>query len=502
MTPTELVLIDLSSIAHPIWHTTQSDPDPNKASHQIVARVRTLTANHPHAAICCDAGRSFRHDISAAYKANRPEHDATLQHQINLAVDQLKRDGFPVWAVKGFEADDLIASATKKALETEGRTVLIVSADKDLLQLVGPRVRAMAAGSGAIAGPEEVAAKFGVLPEQMRDYLTLVGDTSDNVKGARGIGPKKAAELLAKFRTLDRLYEDLDTVGGASLGLPGACIAALKEFKEHFPTTRQLITLRADVELPLQDIDGERRAKAAEDFGSLDLEEDGEDEAESSDREPLPFPPPAAPTASTSSPEAAVADAPAPAADTRMARREPIEAAVAGPVEWQLQPRTMHDARVLATDMHKSQMFSAYGSPAAVLSTVMLGRELGLPAMASLRLIYNVEGRHGLAASLMVALILKSGIAEYFRPVEISEIQATYETLRKGPGNKPFTLTHTIVMAHTAQLVKPNSNWVKVPTDMLVARAQSRLARLIYPDIIGGLYTPEELAEIRESMVA
>jgi hypothetical protein len=170
---------------------------------------------------------------------------------------------------------------------------------------------------------------------------------------------------------------------------------------------------------------------------------------------------------------------------------------VAAPQQWErgLDPRTMGDARILAKDMHDSRMFSAYGTPQAVLSTVMLGRELGLPAMASLRGVHIIEGRHALSAQTMVALILKSGLAEYFRPVSVSPTSVTYETLRKGGAR--FELTHTIEMATTAKLVKPGSNWEKVPTDMLCSRASSRLARLIYPDVVGGLYTPDELLELK-----
>mgnify|MGYP000098853432 CR=1 FL=1 len=98
--------------------------------------------------------------------------------------------------------------------------------------------------------------------------------------------------------------------------------------------------------------------------------------------------------------------------------REP-EVLAAAPSDWerQLDPRSMAQARVLAKDMFDSRMFSAYGTPQGVLSTVMVGRELGLPAMASLRSIHNIDGRHAMSASLMVALILKSGLAEYFEPL-------------------------------------------------------------------------------------
>lgn len=500
----ELVLIDLSSIAHPIWHVSQSEPDPNHTSQQIVARVRSLATGHPHAAICCDSGRSFRREIAATYKANRPAHDAALQHQVMLAREQLAADGFPVWAVASFEADDLIATATTRALADPDVTVLIVSADKDLLQLVGPRVRAMNARDGAILDVDGVKAKFGVAPEQVRDYLSLVGDTADNVKGAPGIGPKKAAELLAQHGTIDGIYTALATHG--SLFKP-AIATSLKTFMADVDTTRKLITLRADADLPFEEIHADRVEKQREtfgDFGAEDMEEERElDSSEATQalrdvlgsalaanvtRKDDPTPPDTA--------------KPADSQPTGLIVREP-DAVLAAPAEWErgLDPRSMKDARMLAKDMFESRMFSAYGSPQAVLSTVMVGRELGLPAMASLRSVHVIEGRHALAASLMVALVLRSGLAEFFEPIEFTDTYATYETKRKGARNA-VKLTHTLEMAVQAGLVKDKSGWAKNPTDMLVARASARLARMVYPDLLAGLYTPEELAEIRETVAA
>lgn len=493
MNTNEIILIDLSSIAHPIWHVTQSDPDPNKASQQIVARVLSLAKGHESVVICCDSGRSFRHDLSAEYKANRPAQEAALHHQIRLAREQLAAEGFPVWAAPGYEADDVIASAVTAITGQGGeRTALVVTADKDLLQLVGPRVRVMKASDGSIADAEAVGQKFGVFPAQMRDYLTLVGDDSDNVKGAKGIGPKKAAEILAKFGTLDEVYAELQAAGAGALGLPPAVVNSLREFQSRMAQTRALVTLRTDVSLPVDDLQKPRVSKAAESFGDFQIDpEDAEDGAD----EPLPQAPavPPAPADTTVQP----ATAAAPASTALATRSADVEMVQAAPGEWerQLDPRTMRDARILAKDMHESRMFSAYGSPQGVLSTIMVGRELGIPAMSSLRSIHNIEGRHALSAQLMVALILRSGFAEYFDPEEFDHQRAVFVTKRRG-ARKEIRLEHTIEMARTAQLVKPNSNWEKVPTDMLVARAQSRLARLVYPDIILNLYTADELEEI------
>lgn len=483
MNETEIVLIDLSSIAHPIWHMCGSNPDQDACATQIVSRVRALASGHKAVAICCDSGKSFRHDISSAYKANRPEQEAALHHQITLAKERLAADGFPIWAVSGFEADDVIATATGVALEHSTRDVLIVSADKDLLQLVSPRVRAMSSNNGTVYDADAVVAKFGVKPEQMRDYLTLVGDASDNIKGAKGIGGKRAAELLAKFGSLDAIYRDRADHGPGWSSLPAGLATALTDFEPQLSTTRSLVTLRQDVEIPFDEVLAERVPKEATAFAMED--EDMEPET-TTNQQPTEQPQPG----------------------QSIAVREP-DAIISAP-DWErgLDPRSMKEARLLAKDLYDSRMFSAYGTPQGVLSTIMVGRELGLPAMASLRCIYNLEGKHALSAALMAALVLKSGFAEYFEPVEFDDQHATFETKRKGARN-PVKLTHTFEMAKTAwPKAKPDweksfmaSGWGKNPTDMLVARAQSRLARLVYPDLLANLYTPEELKEAREMLV-
>lgn len=482
----EVLLIDLSSIAHPLWHISQAEPDPNATSQKIVARVRALASGHPHAAICCDAGRSFRKDISDSYKANRPESDATLQHQIRLACEQLAADGFPIWKIPTFEADDLVASAAACAISA-GMTVLVVSADKDLLQLVDPCVKQKRPDTGDVLDEQAVVAKFGVKPSQIVDYLSLVGDSSDNVKGAPGIGPKKAAELLGAYGTLDAVYEKLDA---SPTSFKPAMASALREFQPRLAEVRTLITLRMDAPVPFDDVLRDRVPADAATF----LPEGDDMEIE----------PQAEPQALDAAPAADTVDVVVESEGTEpgpmVAEKTELVLAPRS-YELGLDPRSMNDARVLAKDMFASRLFSAYGTPQGVLATIMLGRELGLPAMASLRQIHVIEGKQALSAQLMVALVLKSGMAEYFEPVEFDEQHAVFETKRKGARN-PVKLAHTIEMARTAGLLKDKSNWMKVPTDMLMARAQSRLCRLVYPDIVGGLYTPDELVELRDSLQA
>ncbi len=169
------------------------------------------------------------------------------------------------------------------------------------------------------------------------------------------------------------------------------------------------------------------------------------------------------------------------------------------PVEWekQLEPRTMQQAVQLAGLMFKARLFSAYGTPEAVLSTILAGREIGLPAMASLRGFHIIDGKPAFAADLIRALVLSSGKAEYFDIAERTNEKATFITLRKGRA-KPVELTFTIDDGKMAwakdEKAWKTSGWGRNPADMCVARAGAKLARLVYPDVVAGLYAPEEFA--------
>ena len=499
-----ILLVDLSSIAHPIWHTSQAEPDPNHTSQRTAAVVRNLAAKHPHTAICCDSKSSFRKELDSTYKAQRPAQEAPLYHQIDLAKEALAADGFPVYEVDGFEGDDLIATATKQLREmvTPDHSVLIASADKDLLALVSDRVEVHSTHTGKRLGPEEVKAKLGVSPSNVVNYLTLVGDAADNIKGAKGIGPKTAAEILSFFGSLEGVYSAID-VGSASRLKP-AQLASLKELRPRLETVQALVRMRTDVPLDIDAVFQPRVPKVVETF----MEDD------EMENEAVPAPaeflarsletaavPPDEPTQ-----EAAVYVAATGALDTAkdigLATKPDTAVAVVeqpAPDEWErhLEPRSMHEACLLAKRLHASHMFDGYGSPQGVLSTVMLGRELGMPAMASLRSVHIIEGKHALSADLMVALVLKSGLAEYFQLIESTDKTCTFETHRKG-APKPTSLTYTIEEAEQAGLLKPTrsgkpSNWMKMQKIMLTHRAKSGLGRLVYPDVLAGLYTPEEL---------
>ena len=478
-----VVLIDLSSIAHPLWHVSQNEPDPNYTSTATVAKVRALASGQPHVAVCCDSGKSFRAEIDPTYKATRGERDATLIHQITLAQETLRGDGFPVWSQAGMEADDLIATATVEAVK-RGMDVLVVSADKDLLQLVGPTVKTKSTRSGDEHDEAKVVEKFGVAPAQIRDYLTLVGDASDNIKGAVGIGAKKAAALLQKFGTLENILAEAKKEPSE---VKPSEVASLKEFGSRWETVRALVSLRYDADVPFDEVLVERVTKETAAFLA---EAEGDDEMGETMEETEKVIQPDG-TVTTQTVETKTAPTPAqPKTDILS------DVIAATPVEWdrQLEPRSMSDAFKLAAHMHSSRLFSAYGSPDAVLSTILAGRELGMPAMVSLRAFHIVEGQPRLSAEALRARVIASGKAKFFRCTERTAQRATYETQR---GDDPVrTLTYTIEEARAAwpkdDAKFAASGWGKNPSDMLVARSSSKLAREVYPDVTLGLYAVEE----------
>ena len=520
----ELLLIDFSSVARPMWEACKTSEERSSLAAQIVARVHALAAQHPHCALCMDSGKSFRHDLDSAYKGSRPEAEAAMHHQFDCAAEALKADGFVVWAVKGFETDDIVATATTHALDCDG-DVLIVSSDKDLCALLGPKVRMKKTTDGSIVDEAVLFAKFGVRPEQMTDYLSLVGDASDNIKGAKGIGGVNAAKLLATFGTLDALYAAMDKGEAA---LTDGIKANLTEFRDRLPLVRQLLTLRSDVEIPFHEIATERAVKPIAELPPMFDEPFEFDPAANGAQKKAPaaVAPPKTQAAikaaftresngQSPTPQAASPTQPAPERERVAPRVEssvppasppedgpaapPSQALIVrepAPAEWEraLEPRTMQQASWLAAELHASRLFSAYGTPQGVLATVLAGRELGMPAMASLRAFHVIEGRPTLSAGTIQSLVLRSGKARYFRCKERTDTKATFETQRGD--DPPMALTFTVEDGRRAftgdDKAWVKSGWGKNPADMCVARAATKLARLVYPDVVSGLYAPEE----------
>jgi len=212
--PEVLYLIDLSSYLLRAYHAvaplTSPGGEPTHAVHGLVTMIeRLLRLQSPEfVGVCMDAGRAtFRHEIFAGYKAHRPPQPPDLRVQMGRAEEIVRSAGFFVLKKEGVEADDLIASVATWA-DARGLRVVIVGADKDLMQLASERVVLWDTMQNRVFGPTEVIEKFGVAPALLGDLLALTGDSSDNVPGVPSVGPKTAAKLLTEFGDLESILEN------------------------------------------------------------------------------------------------------------------------------------------------------------------------------------------------------------------------------------------------------------------------------------------------------
>jgi DNA polymerase-1 len=189
-------------------------------------------------------GKTFRDDLYADYKANRPAMPDDLAVQIAPLKETIVAMGWPLLEVEGVEADDVIGTLARQA-EQSGMRVVISTGDKDITQLVTPGVTLVNTMSNEkldVAGVEQ---KFGVAPERMVDYLTLIGDSVDNVPGVPKVGPKTAVKWLTQYGTLDVIVKNAAEIGGA-VG------ESLRQTLDWLPQARALLTIKCDVELPVR----------------------------------------------------------------------------------------------------------------------------------------------------------------------------------------------------------------------------------------------------------
>jgi len=214
----EIYLIDGSSYIYRAYHTTQglsnSKGFPTGAIFGFTNMlVKTLKDKQPsRIAVVFDArGPTFRHEQFEAYKATRPPMPEDLSVQIPVIHDLVAAYRLPMLSLPGYEADDIIATLTEEA-RAKGLPVVIVSGDKDLMQLVGDDIRMWDPQRDKIYDAAAVKEKFGVGPDRLLDLLAMMGDTSDNIPGVPGVGPKTAAKLIEQFGSLDGVFEHIDEI--------------------------------------------------------------------------------------------------------------------------------------------------------------------------------------------------------------------------------------------------------------------------------------------------
>ena len=246
----QLILIDGSSYLYRAFYVPQlkrmqtASGQPTGAVFGVVNMIKSLTAEYPDSnvvAIFDAKGKNFRHELYQDYKANRPSMPDELRSQIDYVHTAVRALGLPLVAVPGVEADDVIGTYAKQASEA-GQTVLVASSDKDLAQIVNDKVNLIDTMKKVILDEAGVVEKFGVRPDQIIDYLALMGDTSDNVPGVPKVGPKTAVKWIAEYQSLDGVIENADKIGG-KVG------ENLREFLPQLPLSKDLVTIRCELDL-------------------------------------------------------------------------------------------------------------------------------------------------------------------------------------------------------------------------------------------------------------
>lgn len=243
-----VVLVDGSSYLFRAYHAlpplTNRQGEHTGAIYGVINMIRRLINDYQprYVAVVFDTKeKTFRHDMYQDYKANRPEMPEELASQIKPLHEIIKALGLPLIMAPGYEADDVIGCLVKQA-EKKGLNCLISTGDKDMAQLVNDHVTLINTMNNQLLDEQGVVDKFGVKPDQIIDYLTLIGDTSDNVPGVDKVGPKTAVKWLQQYHRLDDIISNADQIGG-KVG------ENLRSALDYLPLSKKLVTI--DCAMPL-----------------------------------------------------------------------------------------------------------------------------------------------------------------------------------------------------------------------------------------------------------
>lgn len=232
-------------------HLTNSAGEPTGAIYGVVNMLRSLIKKYKpsHMAVVFDAkGKTFRNDMYEAYKANRPPMPDDLRSQIAPLHAIVTALGLPLLCIDNVEADDVIGTLARQAGD-QGRFTLISTGDKDMAQLVNEHVMLINTMTDTLLDEQGVMDKYGVQPQQIIDYLALMGDSSDNIPGLPKVGEKTALAMLQGMGSIDAMYKDPDALAKLEFRGAKSMPAKLREHEEILLLSRELATIRLDVDL-------------------------------------------------------------------------------------------------------------------------------------------------------------------------------------------------------------------------------------------------------------
>lgn len=491
----QYVLIDLSGLWWSVWYATEAVQE---CTRRVLATIQRYSVNaRGNLAVAVDRG-SHRYAVMSergmAYKGDRPEKDRRAVEGLRRIEGRLRDLGWCVFAAEGYEADDVLASLTSRLYahgfasgmepDVEGygtatHDITVVSADKDLRQLVGMATVESPLTGEVFAEREDVVKKHGVKPEQLSDWLALVGDKSDSIPGIDRVGPKTAAALLESWGDLTGIALALSTGEDLGLRITSTALQNLSDGIEQAQWIAQSITPLVD-DLELDEALLERLITGApaplpkeEDMGDIDDHDSPYAEADLP-RDATP------PPASESQPQA-LATIDAELVETTSSANGLVSNA---------QLNTMY--RMSKALVRSRSIGSAYGTPEDVMAVVMAGQELGMRPMEALRSFHVIEGRPQLSAQTLLAMCRAHPNCKVFR-VDIK--QCTRERgvclVQHATWPEPEEWDYTIDEAQDANLTGKGV-WKKHARDMLINRCISRVAHFVFPEVGRGIYTPED----------
>jgi 5'-3' exonuclease len=508
-----IVAIDLSAEYHRNYAVTVDKP--HEAATMTLASVQKILAaaineNGFRAVICCDSPNNWRKKLDVEYKANREKKPADFFEHLRRVKERLALDGLYVLECDGYEADDVMATVAALAVKNV-HPVMIASPDKDILQLVSDsnNVRVLRTHNYEFANNAYVIDKFGVNPQRLGDYLAIVGDTSDNVKGIPGIGGVGASTLLSEYKTLSGVFEDgackdrferakLKRWLGKLQAWAGPTVAERDANIDMIAKSRILVGLKNDIPgVDFAEIIKERKPQ------SLTTDnEDGEDSADLGfDDVPISKPDPMLKVLGETV-RIAVEHAES-TVEPRKDEPKPRPTAALGLQQWDenLQPTGMSGLWWFCQRTIDSRM-GKFETPDMVLLAVLRGKDFGLSPSASVDIFHMMPQKGGgkkpcPPASLLIARAKSHPKAKYFYCKESTLTTATYVTFNS---DNPVetSVTYTIEDARLAGLleIKPGNqpgNWHLRPREMLAKTAGAQLARQEYPDSGLGAYAFEEM---------
>lgn len=456
-----ICLIDFSGIFRRHWHATEHE-EIGEAFRRTLMDVQKYGSGFDHTGVCIDCPPYKRSKIDPNYKAHREKQSTVMHEQANAIIERLREDGWHVLGADGYEADDIIATCCEYFTQGEDNEITVYSADKDLMQLVDDAHGVCTISTATLQKYDEqaVSNKFGILPHLVSDMLALTGDSSDGIPGIKGVGDKTAAKWLNQHGGLDGVLANADK-------LPERFAQIVADSKERIGQSWQLAQLMTDAPIdpaailePMQPTEQEEEIEMPEEEQPLIAE-----------------PTLQAPERVDVMPVTMQTQAILPAPQRELA----------------LEPRDPGQAWGLAKMLYKSRLFGDFPNPEAILAIVMTGRTFGMDAVSSLRGFHYIKSKAAPSSQLLIGLVKRHPACEWFRLVTFDDKEATWETKRRDEP-EPTRMTYTMQDANLAGLMS-NDNWKKRPKTMLRWRSGVELARVVYPDVVSGLCTKDELED-------